>query len=81
MSEHRTTETLRGILFDALDKVLSGEMGSAEARSVSLMADKIIDTAELELQYAAMVSRLDKDEQGISPGPILLTSRVDDEGK
>lgn len=76
MSAHRTTETLRDLLFDAIDKTINGTITPADARNVALLADKIIDTARLELQYSETVSRLDQQGQGISTGPVLLTGKV-----
>jgi len=64
---------LRETLFDTLEKVKSGEIDPSEAKAIALLADKIIDTAEIELKYSEIVSKLDKEDQGISPGPLLLT--------
>lgn len=69
----KTTQTLREILFDAIEKVRDGKMDRAAAREIGTLADRIIQTAEIELRYSLAVSRLDKDGQGISPGPLLLT--------
>lgn len=69
----KTTQTLREILFDAIEKVRDGKMDKANAREIGTLADRIIQTAEIELRYSLAVSRLDKDGQGISPGPLLLT--------
>ena len=69
----RTTQDLRAILFDAIEKVRNGTMERAVAREIGVLADRIIQTAEIELRYSLTVSRLDKDGQSISPGPLLLT--------
>lgn len=71
----RTTETLRASLFDTLEAVRSGKMDPHQASAVAKVAEKIIQTAQLELEYAEMVSRLDKMGQGVSPGPLVLTNR------
>ena len=77
MSAHRTTETLRDLLFNAIDKTINGDITPADARNVALLADKIIDTARLELQYSETVSRLDQQGQGVSTGPVLLTGKTE----
>ena len=71
---NETTESLRAILFDSIEKVRSGDMTVKEAKAVVDLSDRIISTAEVELRYSEVVSRLDKDDQGISPGPLLLTN-------
>lgn len=38
-----------------------------------MLSAEIIKTAQLELQYSLTVSRLDKQDQGVSPGPLVLT--------
>ena len=75
MSEKRTTETLRATLFDTLEMVKNGDMPPNDAKAIALIADNIIDTAELELRYSEVLSRLDMEDQGISPGPLLLTNK------
>jgi hypothetical protein len=71
----RTTETLRSMLFDAMEKVQAGMMDHNDAKNIAMLADRIIKSAELELKYSETVSRLDAANNGINPGPILLTSR------
>lgn len=72
--KNRTTATLREILFEALEKVKAGDMQAREAKAMADLSDRIIRTAEIELKYSEVVSRLDKEDQGISPGPLLLTT-------
>lgn len=69
----KTTEDLRQTLFDAIDAVKVGSMEIRVASSIVKLAEKIIQTAQLELEYSQTCSRLDKQDQGISTGPILLT--------
>ena len=76
-SETRTTETLREILFKTLDGVSQGTTDLKTAQQVANLADKILKTADIELKYSLTVSRLDKQEQGISPGPLLLTQKAE----
>ena len=74
MNGNKTTASLRGVLLDSIERVRSGGMEPREAKAIADLADRIIETADLELRYSEIVSRLDKDDQGISPGPLLLTS-------
>lgn len=74
MATGRTTETLRGLLFDAIEDVKAGRMDANTAKSIALLAEKMISTAELELRYSEVVNKLDQDGLGISPGPLLLTN-------
>jgi hypothetical protein len=73
MSKNRTTETIRELLMDAMDKVALGKMEPKQAKALADLADRVIRTAEIELKYSQVISKLDKDGQGISPGPLLLT--------
>lgn len=77
MATARTTETLRSLLFDAIEAVRAGTMDTNKAKSIALLAEKMIATADLELRYSEVVSKLDKDDQGITPGPLLLTGKVE----
>lgn len=65
------------MLFDAIEKVRDGEMETRQATAIANMADRIIKSAEIEIQFALTCSKLDKENQGISPGPLLLTSNID----
>lgn len=73
MNRGKTTADLRELLFQTMDDVRAGKITTSQARAIADQADKIIATADLELRYSAMVSKLDKDGQSISPGKILLT--------
>ncbi len=72
--KHRTTEDLRDTLFDTIDGVRSGHIDTRQAKAVSDLADKIIKTADLEMDYARTCDQLDKSDNGILPRPMLLTS-------
>lgn len=74
MANTNTTQTLRETLFDCIEKVRSGTMSPSDARTIATLADKIIDSAELELRYSETVSKLDREGQGITTGPLLLTN-------
>ncbi|MCK5127680.1 MAG: hypothetical protein KAR42_15590 [candidate division Zixibacteria bacterium] len=78
MADQQTTETLRSILFETIEKVQNRSIDYQEAKAIGDLADRIIKTADLELKHAATVSKLDKEGQGITPGKLLLTQKVDD---
>lgn len=73
MNKSRTTADLRNLLWETIDGVRAGEVTPTAAKAVALGVEKIIETAELETRYAELLSRLDKDDQGVNPGPMLLT--------
>ena len=66
---------LRAMLFETLEDVKAGRVDTATAKTVASLASEIVKTAELELRYAQTLSRLDRDQQGIIPGPMLLVSK------
>ena len=70
-----TTADLRKTLLAAIEKVESGAMDGKEARDIAILADKVIQLSLLELKYSETLSRLDKEGQGISPGPLLLSDK------
>lgn len=73
----RTTESLRETLFDTLDQLSTGETTPQQAAQVANLAQVIIKTAELEIKYVLTLDKLDRGEQGLSPGPLLLAQRRD----
>lgn len=74
----RTSEDLRETLFDTIEKVRNREMDPKDANTIASLADRIIKTVEVELDYALACSKLDKQDQGVSPGPLLLTQGTPD---
>lgn len=50
-SNSKTIEDLRTRLFDAMDKVSSGAMSLEQARQVSDLAQVIVNTAKVEVDY------------------------------
>lgn len=69
----KTTAGLRESLFETLEGVKSGKISPAEAKAVAVIAEKIIETADLELRFSSLCAHLDEGNTGVSPGPILLT--------
>lgn len=77
MPKTQTTADLRATLFDAIEMVKSNRMDTATAKTIATLASEIVKTAQLEMQYAQTVSLLDKHDQGICPGPLLLVEQSD----
>lgn len=76
INNHRTTEDLRNILFDTLEGVKKGDIKPTTGKAVAVLAEKIIETSDLELRYAALNDRLlgsNNDAGGI--GKVLLTEK------
>ena len=71
--EHRTTESLRDLLFQTIDDVRSGRMSANDAAAVGKLSNQVIETAKLEIQYAEACIELDA--LGITPGKLLLTEK------
>ena len=69
----KTTEDLRQMLFDTIEGVKSGDVTVQQARAIGDTAQKIIDSVDIELRYALTQSNLDKQDQGITAGRVLLT--------
>lgn len=73
--DNKTTADLREELFRTIEGVRDGSITPAAAKSIGGLAENIIATADLEMRFSELVNKLDKDDQGISPGPLLLTGR------
>lgn len=76
MKEQKTTEDLRKILFDTIDQVANGSIDVNKGRTIATLADKLIRTAEVELEYCAIEARL----KGNLPMPMVLTGRLRSDG-
>jgi len=50
----RTSLGLRDALFDAIEKVRSGELGAQEARAIGSLAHQICETVSLEIEVAKL---------------------------
>lgn len=73
MGKHRTTETLRDHLFVAIERVMEGTMERDAAMAVARLSDSIVTTVEAETRHALALSTLDKHQQDVTPGKLLLT--------
>lgn len=71
----KTTEDLREVLFKTIDLLKKNQISPENAKEVSQLADRIIDSAKLEMEYARTVEKL---ENG-SPKPLQLTHDKENE--
>ena len=67
----RTSEGLRRILFDTLDKFLASEMTAIDAKTVAKLADSILKSAAVDLEHKRLVRDMLQDstqpnEKGIA---------------
>ena len=54
METTRTTEGLRNTLFDTLDQLLSGRIDIAHAKAITKVADSILKSAVVDIEYKKM---------------------------
>jgi len=73
MASNRTTETLREMLFETAESLRAGKISVQDAKAMVSVAGAIVKTAELEIQYAEVLHKMDASENGVNPGPMLLT--------
>lgn len=61
----KTTEGLRDALFDEINLVREGKSNPQRARAIAQMADKIIDSIRVQIQYGRLLedSRKNKGDQ------------------
>lgn len=81
MGKVRTTETLREALFDALEKVKSGDLSVAEARAVCEASGRILDTVRIEMDYTELMLKIEKEENTMATGPLLLFDKAKESGE
>lgn len=67
----RTSEGLRRILFDTLDKFLDSQMTALDAKTVAKLADSILKSAAVDLEHKRLVRDMLQDstqpnEKGIA---------------
>lgn len=54
----RTSEGLRSTLFDTLDKFLNGEIDSVSAKTVAKLADSLLKSVAVDLEYKRLVREI-----------------------
>lgn len=58
----RTSEGLRGTLFDALDNFINGKIDSVSAKTVAKLADSLLKSVAIDLEHKRLVSDLARTE-------------------
>lgn len=77
----RTSAGLRDALFDAMEKVSSGDMPPAEAQAVSVLARQICNTVHLEIEIARLRTEYPADTPVVVPNSIQLGVPNETDGK
>ena len=58
----KTTEGLRDALFDEINLVRNGKSNPQRARAIAQMADKIIDSIRVQIQYGRLLEDAKKNK-------------------
>lgn len=66
----RNSEGLRGLLFDQIEKLLSGEGNVAEAKAVAILAAQIVNTVHMEIAIAELRRDYPADMKLAVPQPL-----------
>lgn len=56
----KTTEGLRDALFDELNELRAGRSNPQKSRAIAQMADKIIDSIRVQIQFGRLLQDTDK---------------------
>ena len=67
MAIKRTSEGLRSVLFDTLDKFISGEIDSVQAKTVAKLGDSLLKSVAIDLEHKRLMLDLIKDQDPHSP--------------
>jgi hypothetical protein len=65
----RTTEGLREVLFDEIDKLRTGKCNPGHANALAKLASTIIETSRLEIDVAKLIAKAGEARQ-IQPLPL-----------
>jgi hypothetical protein len=71
----RNSEGLRALLFDQIEKLLSGEGDIGEARAVASLAGQIVNTIHVEIAIAQLRRDYPADMKLIVPQPLKLDGK------
>lgn len=71
----RTSDGLRHSLFDAIDKVRSGEMTPQNAKAIASLAGQIVATVNMEISIAQLRRDYPADTPLTVPPPLKLTKK------
>lgn len=59
----KTTEGLRDALFDELNELRAGRSNPQKSRAIAQMADKIIDSIRVQIQYGRLLHDQNKTQK------------------
>ena len=62
MTTKRTSEGLRSVLFDTLDKFISGEIDSVQAKTIAKLGDSLLKSVAIDLEHKRLMLDLVKDQ-------------------
>jgi hypothetical protein len=68
----RTSSGLRNALFDEIDALRSGDSNPARARSISLLANVVLKSVQVEIEVQKYVNDVSKSELGSKIGVLEL---------
>lgn len=68
----RTSEGLRGLLFDEIDRLRSGKSTVGEARAIAALASQVVNTVHMEIAVAQLRRDYPADMKLIIPPPLKL---------
>lgn len=85
----RTSEGLRRILFDTLDKFLVSDITATDAKTVAKLSDSILKSAAVDLEHKRLVRDMLQDstqpnEKGVANmglNIVLVTDNTDNHGE
>lgn len=66
----KTTEGLRDALFDEINLIREGKSNPQRAREIARMADKIIDSIKVQIQYGRLLNKADSTGKATYLGTI-----------
>lgn len=70
--KNRSSQALRDALFDELDELRSGNGDPARALAVSRLAQQILSTARVEMEFHRMVLKASKEGESVTMGSMQL---------
>lgn len=69
----KTTEGLRDALFDEINALRAGKSNVQQARALCQLADKVIDSIRVQIQYGRLLN--DKDKAKAQSNVLLGTTK------
>lgn len=75
MARNRTSAGLRDTLFDALEKVKTGDMTADDALAIARLSRSICETVQLEIEVARLRSIYPEGSPLVIPAPLKLGER------